>query len=362
MGDRTGRGAVMNAGVQRPSAMTLAVLFLLVPVDGAIAHHSSAIYDKEREIRFEGIVSRFEWSNPHVFIHVEGEADGRPATVWQFETSNPSMMRSRGWDRDMLQPGDRIAIGGNPGHNTGAAIALLTFLEKDGVDLLNEDSFFGSSLVSEADAGQSTDSLEGHWVVVPDQALYEVLRPANLDLTEKGKRVVAEYDESTMSPQLRCIPSVAPSYMFIPDLKVIELGNERISFRSEYQEVERIFHLDTDSHEGVSPSLHGHAIARWDGRVLVVDTARFADNRNGHSGGLASGAGKHLVEEFELDPDGRSMTYRFTLEDPDYFSGTVSGQAEYLYSPNREYSPEACSLENAQRLLNPIRVQDGTRL
>lgn len=329
--------------------LLLCVVCMLAGPAGA--HHSSAIYDKNREIRFEGVVTRFEWSNPHVFIHVEGEADGRPSTVWQFETSNPSMMRSRGWDAGMLKPGDRVTIGGNPGHSKRRAIGLLTVLEKDGVDLLNEESFFGSSLISESDGDQTTDSLEGHWVVVPDQKLYATLRPWNLQKTEKGEQAIANYDEKTMLPQLECIPSVAPSYMFIPDLKVIELGERQIRFKSEYQGVERIFHLDATSHAGIEPSLHGHAIAHWRDDVLVVDTFRFTENRTGHTNGLTSGTRKHLVEEFQLNPDGKSMTYRFVMEDPEYLIGQVTGEAKYLYSPNREYAPEECSLENAQRLI-----------
>jgi len=317
----------------------------------AIAHHSSAIYDKEKEIVFEGTVSRFEWSNPHIFIHVEGEADGTASRVWQFETSNPSMMRSRGWDRNMLEKGDLIKIGGNPGRNKSKGIALLTLLEKDGVDLLNEDNFFGSSLVSEAKVDKLAESLEGHWVVVPDRELYEILRPWNLQLTEKGQRSVDEYDESTMLPQLQCIPSVAPSYMFIPDLKVVEYGEDSIRFLSEYQGVERVFHLNQESHAGAEPTLHGHAIAHWEGDTLVVDTSRFSRNRSGHQNGLASGPEKHLLEWYTLNSDGKSMTWRFRLEDPEYFSNVVEGEAQYLFSPERKYSPDPCSIENARRLL-----------
>ena len=195
-------------------------------------------------------------------------------------------------------------------------------------------------------------------MVVPDQDLYGALKPANLELTPKGVQAIATYDESTMSPQYQCVPSVAPSYMFIPDLKVIEIGDNAIRFRSEYQGVERVFHLDADSHDGVQPTLHGHAIAHWDDDELVVDTAKFAPNRSGHSNGLASGAGKHLVETFRLNPDHQSMTYRFTLEDPDYFTNTVTGEAQYIYSPDRQYMPDACDLENARRFLEYRQLLD----
>ena len=159
------------------------------------------------------------------------------------------------------------------------------------------------------------------------------IRDRNLELTSKGRQAVDTFDERTMLPQLRCIPSIAPSYMFVPDLKVITIEGDQVRFLSEYQGVERIFHLDADSHEGVTPSLHGHAIASLEDNRLVVETTRFADNRNGHQNGLASGSEKKLLEEFILSYDRRSMTYRFSLEDPEYFFLSLI----HISEPTRPY-------------------------
>ena len=50
-----------------------AALFLIaLPV---AAHHSRAMYDRERTITIEGVVTKYEWTNPHVYLYVEARTD-----------------------------------------------------------------------------------------------------------------------------------------------------------------------------------------------------------------------------------------------------------------------------------------------
>lgn len=49
--------------------LAAAVLFAAIPV---AAHHSfSAAYDAGAPVTITGVVSKIEWSNPHVYIYVE---------------------------------------------------------------------------------------------------------------------------------------------------------------------------------------------------------------------------------------------------------------------------------------------------
>jgi hypothetical protein len=43
----------------------------------AQAHHSSAMFDDKKSITIEGPVSKFEWSNPHVYIYVKQMTNGQ---------------------------------------------------------------------------------------------------------------------------------------------------------------------------------------------------------------------------------------------------------------------------------------------
>ena len=37
----------------------------------AAAHHSAVMFDSEAVVTFQGTVTAFEWTNPHVYIYVE---------------------------------------------------------------------------------------------------------------------------------------------------------------------------------------------------------------------------------------------------------------------------------------------------
>jgi hypothetical protein len=101
--------------------------------------------------------------------------------------------------------------------------------------------------------------------------------------------------------------------------------------RMELKDVERTVHLDVASHDGVPVSPQGHSIGRSEGEALVVDTARFSEHTMGNTHRVPSGPGKHLIERFRLNSDGSSLTYRFELEDPEYFSTPVVGEVEWAY-------------------------------
>jgi len=40
------------------------------PRTGGFAHHSIAMYDKTRTITLNGVVKRYEWANPHVYLTI----------------------------------------------------------------------------------------------------------------------------------------------------------------------------------------------------------------------------------------------------------------------------------------------------
>ncbi len=131
----------------------------------------------------------------------------------------------------------------------------------------------------------------------------------------------------------------------------IEVSDSSISIRTEYDTVERTVHMDAGSHDGVEVTHHGHSIGRWEGEVLVVDTTHFADNRTGNARGVPSSSQKHLVERFELNADGTSLTYSFELEDPEYLATSITGELQSAYRPDLGFEQIECDLEVAGRFL-----------
>ena len=102
------KGGVMKARVLHAMG---AVLMAAVPV---AAHHSfSAQYDATAMVTLKGVVSRVEWSNPHVHIYVDVKDESGKVTTWDMEGSPPNyLIRRGGLARDVLNVGDPITITG----------------------------------------------------------------------------------------------------------------------------------------------------------------------------------------------------------------------------------------------------------
>jgi hypothetical protein len=83
--------------------------FLVFPVS---AHHSTADYDLKHPATATGVVTRFEWSNPHAHIYLDAtNADGR-VEHWLIDIDSPNALQRLGWSKDSLKPGDQVTCSG----------------------------------------------------------------------------------------------------------------------------------------------------------------------------------------------------------------------------------------------------------
>jgi hypothetical protein len=97
----------------RKSAALL-VTAALAYTSGAIAHHSfSAEFDAAKPIKVTGIVTKVEWTNPHVwfYVNVKDEATGK-VTNWGAEMGPPHGLQRSGWRRETLKIGEEVSIDG----------------------------------------------------------------------------------------------------------------------------------------------------------------------------------------------------------------------------------------------------------
>jgi hypothetical protein len=77
------------------------------------AHHSiSAEFDTSQPVTFTGKVVKVEWTNPHIYTHVEAtDADGK-TVVYRVEGGPPNSLYRQGWRKDSLQAGDVVTVEG----------------------------------------------------------------------------------------------------------------------------------------------------------------------------------------------------------------------------------------------------------
>jgi hypothetical protein len=77
------------------------------------AHHAfAAEYDEHKRVTVSGTVTRFDWTNPHAWLYVDGKDESGKAASWSFEMGSPNGLLHRGWTRTELRKGDQIFIEG----------------------------------------------------------------------------------------------------------------------------------------------------------------------------------------------------------------------------------------------------------
>ena len=106
------RKLVVLAGVVVSAALLQAVPFLrAVPLS---AHHAfAAEFDASKPIKFtKAVVTRMEWVNPHVWIHVDVALPDGKIEKWAIEAGTPNVLFRRGFTKADLMPGTEIVVDG----------------------------------------------------------------------------------------------------------------------------------------------------------------------------------------------------------------------------------------------------------
>ena len=101
----------------------------------AVAHHSAAMFDMEKEVTINGTVKEFQYTNPHSWLIVVAPgADGADAE-WSFEAEGPSTLERAGVKRSSLQVGDKISVKSHPMKDGRPAGLWLIVTKSDGTVL-----------------------------------------------------------------------------------------------------------------------------------------------------------------------------------------------------------------------------------
>ena len=316
----------------------------------AFGHHSATIFDRTSVLAFRGTITRFNWTNPHVYIYVETQDDSGGIVEWELETDATPILTRSGWTSDSLAPGDQVLVRAHPDKRIEEKHALLVSIATEDGEVLAARSYFLRKAGDTASRASASD-MSGVWELGFEDFGGFYAGWAEARLTDEGIASRAEYDVVSESPQARCVAIPTPASLISPNLNEIEIHEDSIVIRNERFNVERTIYTDGRGPPGSGErSNQGHSVGRWEDDVLVVETTLFEPHRSPVIGsGVASGLDKHVVERLALSPDGTQLSIDFVLEDPEYLAEPFTGRVVWHYAPHFPYLGFDCNAENARR-------------
>jgi hypothetical protein len=86
---------------------------LLAAASVAAAHHAfAAEFDAQKPVNLRGAVTKVEWVNPHVWIHVAVRKPDGTTEPWAIEGGTPNVLFRRGFTKQSLTSGTEIVVDG----------------------------------------------------------------------------------------------------------------------------------------------------------------------------------------------------------------------------------------------------------
>lgn len=102
---------------------------LIASAGPALAHHSYAMFDASKEVKLNGTIKNFYWTNPHSAIEIDVPNATGGSDTWGVECNSPNNLARMGWKSSSLKPGDKVTISIHPlrSGERGGSFMYVTF-------------------------------------------------------------------------------------------------------------------------------------------------------------------------------------------------------------------------------------------
>lgn len=334
--------------------LMLGIAGLLVSL-AALAHHSRSNFDLDTVVEVEGVVKEFSWVNPHSYVVIVATGESGDPVEWTFELNSTPVLKRFGWNSKSLAVGDHVLATGNPDRDANRRFIYANLFRKsDGTEIW---SWGGPQVSPVVAATEGSSDFSGVWRIEFERDVLGADRPddvltTELPVTPKGQAEIDAFDPDA-NPEWDCKPETMPTILGFPyPFEVVRESDREIRLRYEVNNLERIVHLDRASvPDDVPRTPLGYSIGRIDGRVLTIETGRFAHVVWGAGKGVDSGERKRTVERYSLSEDGKFLDLEFVMQDPEYLSEPVTVRHRYDLTAGYTLQDYTCDPATARRHL-----------
>jgi hypothetical protein len=359
----------------------------LLVATAASAHHSFGTFLMNENIELSGVVTKFDYVNPHAWLHFKATGPDGKEAEYKCEMRSATTLRRSGWTPEMFAAGTKLTVQGSPDRVDPHSCYVSTLVFADGTQL----DRYGQRIEAQAPVTRAArlpsgePNLAGDWAqeqlvmtdpkgrdgtLVPlsrstafgiggvpegqkeiagargtaeaNAGGLPVTRPAPrpaVELTDAGKAAMEKLaalpraERSCMQGSIVSDWSGEPVNRITQSADTIKLQYGRLG-------LERTIYLKLAAHpSNVTPSRAGHSIGKWENDVLVVDTVGFSP---GVLTGVTPHSDKlHVVERFTLDPATTMLKREWTAEDPTYLAAAYKG-SDTVAPSNVPYEAETC--------------------
>ena len=291
-----------------------------------LGHHGvAAHYDDAQQVTLEGVVTEFQFINPHAFVYLRVvDAAGRDA-IWHCELASRSVLARNGLTAATFAPGTNVKITGSQARHNPTGFALREAVFADG-SVLRSSTLFGATPATTPVPPSST-SIEGVWAM----KTFRVSRYAGL-LTDEGERRQAAFDPIKDDPAIYCDPA-SPVRFWVNVNEPFEIRREgdTVVVDHQFMDSRRTIHLgETVAPNGTERSTLGYSTGRFDGDALVVTTTHFSAGALEPRYAVMRTEDLTLTERLEVDAESRELKIMWTIDDPVIFKEPHTQQELYV--------------------------------
>jgi hypothetical protein len=93
----------------------------------SLAHHSvTGQFDPKERLDLTGVISKIDWINPHIYVHLDVEDDTGATVTWRLETVPPAFLYRAQVAPDMLKgSGKPVRIEALRGHDRSQPLGFI---------------------------------------------------------------------------------------------------------------------------------------------------------------------------------------------------------------------------------------------